>query len=955
MQVDLSRINVVAELERIGYKFKSTGEDELRCRCPFHEDEKPSCAVNVAKRQFKCHAAGCGASGDFLTFLAKALNTTRRVVFEDLSKRYELTQATDIDGSVVEKWHQDLQNATALLRELYARGVTDALIREYRLGHHNGRVTIPIPDEHGRYVNVRKYLPGAPGPEKMRNLRGHGQIRLYPLKQLKYERVVLCGGEIKAIVAASILNAKGIGAVTATAGEGNWAANLTGAFKGKRVYVCYDIDTAGVSGANSVCARLRGVAAWVGRVVLPLNPGKYPHGDVNDWVGREGATAKDFASLLDSTEEWEPSDQNLYDAREDPAALALDQSVLAKYTGKRLKTRAIVSAMDTAPYVVPKTVSVVCDRNQDGCSMCPVYATTPDDKGVTLVSIPPESPGILEMVAAPKSAQRDALLTALRVPRCKNVEFRPVEWYNVDDIRLSPQLEISQRSVEHVMQPALCVGHSLELNESYEFVGRMFPHPQTQQSILLISEYRPTKDALATYAPTASDLRALEVFQPREWTEDGLAAKLADLYCDLEANVTRIFMRRDLHLAIDLAYHSVLLIPFDGRVIKGWTEVLVVGDSSQGKSETTLQLMRHYGLGEKVECKNATVAGLLGGLQQLGSRWFVTWGVIPTHDKRLVVLEELKGTSVEVIAKLTDMRSSGVAEIPKIEKRRTHARTRLIALSNPRSDRPLSAHNFGVEAVKDLVGGLEDIRRFDMALLVSSSEIDPKTLNTLQRHRPKVEPVHTSNLCRRCVLWAWTREASQVLLDDAALVAILDESTRLCSMFTDLVPLVDRGSMRHKLTRLSVALAARTYSCDKDPTKLRVRECHVRYVAKYLERVYSSPVFGYLDFSNAVLATQTLLQPDDIRARLLQAPFPSDLVKQILHTSEIELRDLCDWCGWDKGEAIQMLSFLVRKHALQRSDRCYHKTAPFIEMLKELAKSPDLVVADRPSYIKEEF
>ena len=74
-----------------------------------------------------------------------------------------------------------------------------------------------------------------------------------------------------------------------------------------------------------------------------------------------------------------------------------------------------------------------------------------------------------------------------------------------------------------------------------------------------------------------------------------------------------------------------------------------------------MRLMDHYKLGARHECKNATSAGLLGGLQQLGSRWFVSWGIIPMHDKRLVVLEEIKGTPIEVLAKLTDMRSSGIA------------------------------------------------------------------------------------------------------------------------------------------------------------------------------------------------------------------------------------------------------------------------------------------------------
>jgi len=435
------------------------------------------------------------------------------------------------------------------------------------------------------------------------------------------------------------------------------------------------------------------------------------------------------------------------------------------------------------------------------------------------------------------------------------------------------------------------------------------------------------------------------VFQPKEWTIESLEEKLNEIYKELEFSVTRIFQRRDLHLALDLAYHSPLLINLEGHPVRGWTEILVLGDSSQGKSETTARLMEHYGLGEKMDCKNATVAGLLGGLQQLGSRWFVTWGIIPTHDQRLVVLEELKGADPAVISKLTDMRSSGIAEIPKIEKRRTHARTRLIALSNPRSDQPLSTYNYGIEAVQELIGGLEDIRRFDFTLLVSSCEISTSDLNKFQRMpKREAETVFTSDKCRKAVLWAWTRKCEQIQFDNYS--GILDVSTSLCDDFTELIPIVDKGSMRYKVARLSAALAARTFSCEDN--NLIVRNCHVEFIHKLLRRVYSSDVFGYLDFSKAIKSSNELVDPDGIRQKIRQTPFPTDFIKQMVGTNDIIQQDLQDWCGWDRNESMQLLSYLVRKHALKRTSRLiYRKTPAFIELLKHLKTK------DRPEFIGE--
>jgi hypothetical protein len=570
----------------------------------------------------------------------------------------------------------------------------------------------------------------------------------------------------------------------------------------------------------------------------------------------------------------------------------------------------------------------------------------------SVVEIPPESQAILSMVGAKDTAQREAIMKAGGIPkRCRVVEFEPIEHYAAEDVRLSPRLEITNRATDRVMQPSICIGSGLELNETYTLIGKMHPHPNNQQATLVVSSYETSRDALSSYAPEAEELEKLKAFRPAEWTLDGIEAKLNEIYEDLETNVTRIFQRRNIHLLIDLTYHSLLFLKFDNRTVKGWVESLIVGDSSQGKSETALNLMNHYGLGEKVECKNASVAGLLGGLQQLAGKWFVTWGIIPTHDKRLVILEELKGASVDVIGKLTDMRSSGIAEIPKIEKRRTAARTRLIALSNPRSNMPISAYNFGVDVIPELIGGLEDVRRFDAFLIVAAGEIDGAKINEYTKARPQVAHNFYAELCRNLILWAWTRTAEQANFERESEILVLDEATKLCEEFTDRVPLVDRGSMRFKLARLAAALAVRTFSTSDDLQKVLVRRCHVEYICKFLRETYTAPAFGYDRYTAAVKMVSEIREPEVIANQLSQAPFPKDLIDQLLHTSEIEVQDVQDWCSWDRQNALELVSFLVRKRAFQREGRSYRKTPEFIKLLKKLLDSSEL--PDRPNFISE--
>ena len=948
--LDIRQINVLAELERCGVAYDWAGEEHVRIRCPFHEatgEHSPSCYVNVEKRMFDCKAAGCRKDGDFITLLARAMSTTREVIIVDLSKRYLLESDKIVDPELIERYHEALWGAGVLLRELRKRGVTDAIIRHRRYGEHKGRITIPVRNEAGHFVNIRKYLPGAPGPEKMKNLPGRGEVRLYPIEQLKYPRILVCGGELKADVAAEQLNPHGIGAICATAGEGNWDSKFTDRLIGKEwLGVCFDIDEAGQVAAQGVLAQLSRTRVPPHNIVLPLDIDKYPHGDINDFIGQEHG---DLMPLLTAAEPWKPTRKEKLPLTE-PSDTALAAAVDAANVGKRMAIKVSVAAVDSVPYTVPARVEVKCDRQQRGCASCPVFV---EADLVPQLSIEPEADALVEMVSAPRGVQHEAIMRALDIPMdCKTCSFNPVSYYSIEDVRISPQFDVASRVYARTMQPALCIGSGVELNESYVMTGRLWPHPQTQQSTLLISGYETSQDALSTYRCT--NLDRLQLFQPSEWTVDAIDNKLHDLYADLEANVTRIYQRRDLHLIADLAYHSPLLLKFDGRPIKGWAEVLIVGDSSQGKSETVAGLMRHYGLGELVECKNATVAGLLGGLQQIGKRWFVSWGVIPTHDKRLVVLEELKGASQEVIAKLTDMRSRGIAEIPKIERRKTHARTRIIAISNPRGDRPMSAHNFGVEAIRELIGNLEDVRRFDMALVVTTSQLDASALNVLTRHRPVVQHMHHADLCRSLVLWSWTRTEHQVRFEPEATDLALEEATELSEQFTDAIPLVDRGSMRHKLARLSAALACRTFSCSPDMEEAVVRPCHVAYIAGTLRRVYADPTFGYSDYTEAIKLSTTMVDADVVMAQLRALPFPKDFARSMLNTAAVQLTDIQDWCGWNRGEAMGLLSLLVRKRALTRERDSYRKTADFIQLLRHALESGQ-ALQDRPDFMKGQF
>ena len=939
-------IDILHELD--GYCIEYTVKDGFaEVVCPFHGDTNPSGSVSIEHGGFKCFA--CGHTAQFIVYLAAVAKKEPGIIKADLESRYGATNDKVIDISIVEKYHDAIDAESFLKAQLLKRCVGDDIIRERRLGAHKNRITIPVYNKAGYVVNLRKYRPGGEQRSKVLNHRGHGKPpRLYPIDQLKYDQIALCGGEIKALAAAAVLNNRGIGAICITAGEGNWDIKLSPEFRDKTVYIVYDIDDAGVKGAESVAYQLYTVAREVFIVKLPLDVDKYPAGDVNDFLAEKG----DLPTLLAATDvPWTPLHKR-HLLNGDITPVHISKAINAEYTTRKISTDCMIAAIGEAPYAVPKEVVCSCGRDQEVCGVCPVLH---DAQGKPY-QIPSEDPAILMMVGEDMKKQTEALKMALDIPtRCNSCRFTPTEFYHVEDVRLSPKLEISNREIQRELIPALALQPDLVLNETYEVKGRMHPHPKTQGSTLLISESSISSDALSLYKN--ENPHELNIFKPMEWSVDSIHSKLDDIYDDLSSNVTGIYGRKNLHLVVDLAYHSVLFLdvfrkPNQTTRLKGWAEVLILGDSAQGKTETTISLSKHYRLGTKVDCKNATTAGLLGGVVTLANKNYVKWGVMPTHDKRLVIFEELKGMREDVFATLTDMRSSGRAHVQKIQNRVTHARTRLIALSNPRDGRTMGTYSHGVEAIRQLIRGPEDIRRFDAVLIVSGDEVSQSEIQRSMLRQNSVEHIYTSDLCQRLVLWAWT--VDKVKFEDER--HLMECAVNLQKQYHDSIPLVNPGSSHEKIARLAAALAARTYSTE-DYETLLVRKCHVEYIVKFLTEIYSQDNCKYDKYSKGHERTTAVSDEKGVIALINSVPNPLLLVTHLLNetSATFDVYDIRPWVNQDQDLALRFIGGLLRLGVVRRvkKSQAYYPTPGLIKLMNRMVE--EKLFTTKPEFIEEEF
>lgn len=918
-------MEILTVLHESGMEYAATGsEDWVSVRCPFHGDDKPSAGINIKTGAFKCHAAGCGRAAKFEEYYAKEQGLEIPAAKMLLAQQFGMGKKDKmIDPSVAHR-HANKQIPDDLMRELAKHAITPDLIKRFTLGFDGERITIPIHAAHGGLVNIRKYLPHA--KIKMLNHRGYGKIRLYPITQVAkgFDKYVITGGELKALCCLDELNKAGYGVVTTTGGEGNWHPSFSQYFAGKVVYILMDPDEGGRTATQTLGAQLVNVAAALYDVQIPVvNPGD----DINDWVYQGNAVVP----LLEQAREFEAPYGGGVGWPDEGTACSVPfaDALKADRVGTRHALKAQVVAFDEVPYAVPSEVEVSCDKSQDFCGLCRVFADGPKQR------VPPESRHIVRMVDASDKAKEEAVKEAVGIPtRCSVCLIKETKLYQVEAMRISPEISLndSEEGMHRENVEALLIDGFVENNETYEMQGRTYTNPNTQAMMFVFSGAENTVDNLTSY--NVQDTQPLLQFQPDEWTVDGMRAKLREIYRDFEANVTHIYLRPDLHLAVDLVYHSPLWFEFNGQLQKGWVEGLVVGDSGQGKTDVARHMLAHYDLGVKVDCKNASTAGLMGGVQRFDrtGKWYVTWGIIPLHDKRLVVLEELKGAKPEVIASLTEMRSSGMATISKIGKRRARARTRLLALSNPRDTRTIADHAYGIESVKNLVGNPEDVRRFDFALVVSESDLSSEAYTAKLKSPPQVDHVYTKQLCRELVLWCWTVE--QVVMDDDAREMIYDEARNLADQCRTDIWLIDQSTMPLKLARLAASIAGRTYSATDDGRSIRVRTCHVQFMMSWLRRIYDNRSSGYFAYAKQQYVRQLDEKLVDEVARQTD---PNHFIQMMLMVDSFTLNEFRQYFNWDDAIARTIFMQLLQANALKAQRGVFNKTPEFVTWLRKRA------------------
>ena len=922
-----------------------SGWVNVRCpACP--EGSSPSLKVNVNTLSYKCYR--CGASSVLGT---KLIDFLEEPVAPSLAARPMApggkAEVPPLTVDLVDRYHRLLVDSPTIVQDVERkRGWTIETIKRIDIGWDGTHLMIPIRSLKGDLVNARLYDPFKRSLVKSYHyVNSDGMKRTFPWVPFgessikEHKNVWLFEGEPDCILAAQM----GFPAVVITGGAGAWSDELMAIIEDRGVVECYDMDVAGRRGAVQVKSRLEARNRKVLNLAIPFLDTK--NKDFSDAVLKESRQAGFFTALAKAG--WE-GDRAAVAGGADlppPSVVKLGEGV----PGEPIALKAHVLGTNTVPVLTPAMLQATCRMGWgDACNTCPLNRA----QGSLRVEIQPDSKQMMLLAASSARMQEQDFRRIAGVPtRCPIVAFAPVTFWQVQHLRLVPPMS-ERHGGDSTIRAAMFVAPadgrpmSVRANQLYQFHGKIEPDVDTNEWTLVSNDARPAEDDVESFTLDDRIAEALtEAFAPEEWTTESVKRSIDAETRSLSRHVTRIYGREDLLTAIDLCYHSVVKFPYRGRTpVRGWVSLGIFGDARTGKSETASTFSQYIGFGKYImDPANTTYAGLVGGLQQVGSgdkAWTITWGLIPTNDRGLVVIDEISSLSVDDIGKMSGMRSSGIAELTKIRNSSTPARTRLIMAGNPRGvGRTLGSFGTPVEGFMELIGAPEDVARFDLVIGVKAG-LNKEAADSALGRQPPPAPLE---LRRALLMFAWSRGGHQVDWEPGAEELCTDLANRMIEDYDNLVPIVEPSEQDIKIARMAVAVAVRTFSVKPDDyNTVLVRKCHVECAVWFMRACFDGEL-GYGAFSEYKRRAK-LDRQQVVKIVLTATPAePRAICRALLSLRRVHQNSLGLALGMEGADARLLIARLAQAGAARfEDDRSAHMvwSSEFIVMLREMEQNP---------------
>lgn len=634
--------------------------------------------------------------------------------------------------------------------------------------------------------------------------------------------------------------------------------------------------------------------------------------------------------------------KNIVDDNEKPVDLHLAKTGNAALNGKLVRTRVMVAGRKQTPYIVPKKIEYHCWGHKS-CKKfhCPLYSIPTHTIFRTLGV---NDRAIIQMTATNDDNLKGILRELSGIPSCPKFEMDVLEHTNVEEILVIPMAETDEKAEEqeggYVLRKVYAIGGlTVAENRYYELTGYVFPHPKNQESTVLIKTASPLQDVVDSFELTDEVKEQLTAFQPADYKLESIVEKLGIICDDLTYNVTHIVERDDALIAVLLAQHSILRfsVPWATDHIRGWVEVMLLGDTGTGKSELANALFKYSGLGTRVNAESTSRTGLTYKMEQSGGSgaWYVIWGAWPLADKEIIWIDEASGISKDDYGEMTMARSDGKLEVKRAVTAETPCRVRAILSGNVPKGLRLADYAQGIAAMKEIFNN-EDIRRFDMAVCMCATDVDTEKYNQTLPTYPKTID---ADAYKNNILFAWSRRPDDVVFAGGTVDKILEIATDLSKVYgrANDIPLVSPSDQRNKIARLAVALASLTHSVDESGQRVIVWPGHVEFIGHYLKGVYNAESCALNYYANLQVKEGALTQEryakletelkkvDTIKKEGKYKEFVNLFAKhRYIRQGEIE-----GMLAVDKDEVKALVNVLTRLRMVESTSGGLRKTARF--------------------------
>ncbi len=874
---------------------------EQKVCCPFdhmtangisYKESNPSAYVNTVNNLFYCHACGVGLKE--VDFIRKVLGCT---VLD--ARRIQTQFLTDED---LRSWKEDVSVDPQTKQLAKYLGFADEVCKAVHIGSDphlkKDHIVYPV-FMYGHLMDIRTYTPG--GNPKVASRKGSisGLVIPYDLWLTNRKATVLCAGEKDMMITRS----QGFNAITITGGEQMVPKQLE-AFRNKCVYICYDNDDTGIKGATKIANILVDYAAEV-RVVTNFHEVCCNKGeDLYDYFVKYKKQRQDLVECIKNTPVFKKT-------KIEPTLPLIDLYTASKpeFLGHLMRSNIQVVAVNDTTFTVPTTLTMqkIKMTEDNLTNTMALYETkswelTENNLGDILhlidnnfketeiavnirklLKIPPKETGLIRTVVNSQTVYK-AVVTDLFETTADDVQ--PMEF------------------------TAYGLGTNFESGKKYTATYKLVPHPYKGQAIvMIITDLQEASDSVTDFKVGSKEKELLQQFSNLE----GTVPERMHLMSEKVKGLLGYNGNNQLIETIDLGFHSALTFNLGKfKNERGYLDILIVGESRTGKSSTADKLRKTYGLGTFISLagSSATVPGIIGGSNKTsGGSYQTRAGAIPQNHKGLIIFEEFGKCNSNIIANLTDIRSSNEVRIARVSGTITMpALVRMISLTNVKNTdgmiRSIASYPDGISIVQELIPTAEDIARYDLILVLSDNGnkmIDP----FWEPPQPFPEEAY-----RTRIRWVWSRKADDIIVEEKSVQALIKASNLLNQEFDSHIKIFGTECWK-KLLRLAIAIAGYLVSTDETFTKIVVKPEHINYAEVFMRQLYDNPTFRFKEYVQNEQRYSRLVDSDLVELQELLQKAPG-LLLELEHQSYVSRNMLTATAGLSGEELSRVLNRLAR-------------------------------------------